>query len=295
MALVAASAAGACSSSSASSSPSEGPSVQVVFPLPSIASGTEAQGDLHGNLPSDVPVWVSGVDWSAPRGLHHGRLDAPSADVPGGGFDPILGLPVQVNVGTVSFPAGYALPLAAHQTLDVSYHYVNATRAPIDGAISFRLHVLPADAHPIAMGMIALENERIDVPPRSTVVVATTCPMPRALRLHSLLSHTHALGRAVAVQLVGPAGDAREIYGTPDWSDAPIATFDPPLEVPAGASLSFSCTFTNTSAVEVKYGPSAADEMCVVAGHYSVGGTTPPEAITMGVKDEADGCVSVKR
>ncbi len=282
----------ACSAGSAGDS-KDGSTLDVAFTLQAIESGTERQGDLATQLPSDEPVFVTSVEWSAPKGMHHGRLDAPPEG--GIGYAPILGLPVQENVGNVSFPVGYALPLAAHQPLAFAYHYVNATRAPIDGAVTFRLHVLPKGARAIALGMLALENEAIEIAPRSTTRVTTSCPLDRALLLHSLLAHTHALGRGVDAFVVGGAHDGERIYTTTQWAEAPIVTLDPPLALEAGTSIRFVCTYTNAGNVAVRYGASAGDEMCVIAGHYSVGGEAPPPAIAMGAPRDGGACVASKR
>lgn len=240
------------------------------FAITPVAPGAEAQRDVQGALTNAAPVWVQRIEWTAPAGLHHSRLDAPPDDSTH--FYPVMALPVGVSSGAVQFPPGYALALAAHQRLNVSYHFVNLGSAPITGAIETRFTPAPAGATPIPIAMLALMNNAIEIPARGEATVETSCPLPdRAIALHSLASHTHQRGIGVDAFVVGGAHDGDRIYSTTAWSDAPVVGFDPPLALEAGTRLRFVCRFRNPTDAVVRYGAGASDEMCGVFAHYSPG------------------------
>ncbi len=240
------------------------------FAITPVAPGAEAQRDVQGALTNAAPVWVQRIEWTAPAGLHHSRLDAPPDDSTH--FYPVMALPVGVSSGAVQFPPGYALALAAHQRLNVSYHFVNLGSAPITGAIETRFTPAPAGATPIPIAMLALMNNAIEIPARGEATVETSCPLPdRAIALHSLASHTHQRGIGVDAFVVGGAHDGERIYSTTAWSDAPVVGFDPPLALEAGTRLRFVCRFRNPTDAVVRYGAGASDEMCGVFAHYSPG------------------------
>ena len=53
-----------------------------------------------------------------------------------------------------------------------------------------------------------------------------------------------------------------QVYTSTSWSDPPLTTFDPPLNVPAGGGFTFDCEWDNTTTSTVNFGESATDEMC---------------------------------
>ncbi|MCC6995985.1 MAG: hypothetical protein IT370_15355 [Deltaproteobacteria bacterium] len=240
------------------------------FAITPVAPGAEAQRDVQGVLANASPMWVQRIDWTAPAGLHHSRLDAPPDASTH--FYPVMALPVGVSTGSVRFPPGYALALAAHQRLNVSYHFVNLGSTAISGEIETRFTPAPAGTTPIPIAMLALMNNAIEIPARGEATVETTCPLPQhAIALHSLASHMHQRGVAVEAVVVGGAHDGQTVYSTTAWDDAPVVGFDPPLALEAGTRLRFVCRFVNPTDAVVRYGAGASDEMCGVFAHFSPG------------------------
>ena len=248
----------------------DGSTLVVSFPVEAVAPGSEAQRTVAGVLPSDQAIWVQRIEWRAPAGLHHSRLDAP----PDGAahFYPIMALPVGQSAGEVRFPDGYAVRLAAQQPLSASYHFVNTTAEPIAGRIETRFHLAPAGTTPIPISMLALFANAIEIPARGEATVEATCPLPgHAIALHSMASHTHRLGIGVDAVVVGGAHDGERIYHTTEWAEAPAQAFAPPLALEAETAIRFTCRYRNTIDAVVRYGAGADDEMCGVLGHYSPG------------------------
>ncbi len=262
------------------------PSLVARVVIDPIAPGTEAQRTIETALTNDNDVWIEGVDWTSPKGLHHSRLDAPP-DLTWHTY-PVLALPVSVSVASETFPSGTALRFARRQPLKVSYHYVNAGSSPISGEVVVRFHPRTAAGAPEPLAMLWLMNEAIDLPPRTKTDVETTCTLPRALTLYDLVPHTHGLGVGVEAFVVGGANDGRKIYASTAWSEGPRVRLDPPLVLASGDAIRFVCHYENTTDARVIFGDNAADEMCVVAGHFASG----TEPIALAVPNTGGSCVA---
>jgi hypothetical protein len=261
------------------------PSLVARVPIDPIAPGTEVQHTIETVLTNDAEVWVGGVDWSSPKGLHHSRLDAPP-DFTWHTY-PVLALPVGVSEASEVFADGTALKLAPRQPLKISFHYVNAGSTPISGEVFVRFHPLPEGATPQPLSMLWLMNEAIDLPARTKVDLETTCTLPRDLTLYDLVPHTHALGVGVDAYVVGGVNDGKNIYTSTAWSEGPRVRLDPPLALRAGESIRFVCHYENSTDARVVFGDDAASEMCVIAGHFASG----TEPIALAVPSTGGPCV----
>lgn len=253
------------------------PTLVARVPLDPIAPGTEVQRTIDTALENDTEVWISGVDWTSPKGLHHSRLDAPPD--PSWHTYPVLALPVGVSVANEVFPAGTALRLAPRQPLKISFHYANAGTSTITGEVVVRFHPVMGGATPQPLAMLWLMNEAIDIAPKSRLDLETTCTLPRDLTLYDLVPHTHALGVGVDAFVVGGPNDGKKIYASTAWSEGPRVKLDPPLALRAGEGIRFVCHFENTTDARVGFGDDAANEMCVIAGHFASG--TEPLALAV--------------
>jgi len=253
------------------------PSLVARVVIDPIAPGTEVQRTIEAALTNESEVWIERVDWSSPKGLHHSRLDAPP-DLSWHTY-PVLALPVGVSVASETFAEGTALRFAPRQPLKISFHYVNASPSPISGEVVVRFHPRTASGAPEPLSMLWLMNEAIDLPPRTKTDIETTCTLPRELTLYDLVPHTHALGVGVDAFVVGGVNDGKKIYSSTAWSEGPRVRLEPPLSLRAGDAIRFVCHYENTTGVRVVFGDNAADEMCVVAGHFASG--TEPIALAV--------------
>jgi len=66
-----------------------------------------------------------------------------------------------------------------------------------------------------------------------------------------------------------------------DGAEAAMRTLDPPLHFQPGEGLAITCDFEHPGATPLAYGPTAASEMCLVAGVFLEGerdlfGEVPP-------------------
>lgn len=235
-----------------------------------LEAGGESTTMTPGNFSNDRAIWITRFQMHTQPGLHHFRMDAP----------PDMRFPVYTifspPVGSWEvdqpFSPGFALSLPAAQPLWLSMHYLNASPMAQDYTLEMVVDTLPEGAPaPIPLSQIAFLTESISLPPLSATDVDVTCIIPTDIDLHSLLSHTHGLGKGVDAVVVGGEHDGETIYTTTEWDGAPNLKFDPPLHLRAGDAIHWTCHYYNDTGKLVQYGASAAEEMCGVAGYYSPG------------------------
>jgi hypothetical protein len=170
-------------------------------------------------------------------------------------------------------PPGVAHIFKPGEVLLMTAHYLNVTGAGIDTQVTFRLHTEDVARVQHQAGSIFFYNPSIDVPPYSEVTVTRTCPLDKDIDLALLWSHMHSRGinftatsdDVEAVQRVG------DLYDSTTWSEPSARTFpdDPPVTLHSGSSVTYSCTYRNTTAQTFVAGQSAAtNEMCILHGMY---------------------------
>ena len=65
----------------------------------------------------------------------------------------------------------------------------------------------------------------------------------------------------------GAAGQM--LFEATAWTDVPARLFDPPLALPAGTDVTFTCSYDNPGNLPLVYGESAqTDEMCIFSAQF---------------------------
>jgi hypothetical protein len=75
--------------------------------------------------------------------------------------------------------------------------------------------------------------------------------------------HRHAVG------FTSSTSDGRMLFETKDWEGPRPASFDPPMDIAAGTTITWSCSFQNDTGKTLGFGESAStNEMCIFNGIY---------------------------
>ena len=111
---------------------------------------------------------------------------------------------------------------------------------------------------------VFLNNLGVSVPPgRSTVTKSFT--MTTDIKLLVAVSHMHRH----AVDFTSSTSDGRTIFESKDWDGPVPASFDPPMEIATGTTITWSCSFQNDTGMTLGFGESASkNEMCIFNGIY---------------------------
>jgi len=243
-----------------------------------IAPGAEATVCVVVDLGNDVPRMVRSIRSTHSAGPHP-VIPTPTAAAPsptptacgpfaGGSVDSEVLLIAQQSAATLIYPAGAGLPVAAHQSVHLEMHYVNAGDAelPIGGELA--LDLAAADAGLAPVGLLFTGNANLHIAAHGTATVTSFHPMPEGSALFATTAHTHQWGRRATVELVASATDPapRLLHDSTDWAERPLDAFAP-IPIAAGQGLRLTCTFDNQSDQDVSFGLGANDEMCFVWAH----------------------------
>jgi hypothetical protein len=184
----------------------------------------------------------------------------------------------------IVLPDGVAYTFAPNQFVKIEMHYINSSDSPevVTGTVEF----VAADGATIHDEANILFTGTPDVghqpggsddfngvpPGQSTTHEFFTLPVDVDLstsHVYAVTGHEHKWGMGVTVNVgASPTGTLTPVYdpATFLWSEPP--TQDGDFSVPTGGGFDFSCTWVNTSGVNVKFGESANDEMCFFWAYY---------------------------
>jgi Copper type II ascorbate-dependent monooxygenase, C-terminal domain len=191
-----------------------------------------------------------------------------------GAIEPIV--ITQKHDDEISLPDGVAYTLDAHQMIKLEMHYINATDSDQMGQATVDLFAAdPATIHDEA-GLMFAGSLDIDILPNQQFTLHQFLTLPAAFNLSSshiwaMTGHEHKLGTGVTIN-VAPSRDGpmtSEYAPNPFlWAEPVTTTYDPDFSIPQSGGFDFTCTYTNTTNAEVKFGESANDEMCFFWVYY---------------------------
>src|SRR2546429_7914280 len=82
--------------------------------------------------------------------------------------------------------------------------------------------------------------------------------VPAGRKIFGLTTHTHRLGIDSNVQLSSSANDSgMQLFDNPNWDNPPLKLFTPPLEMPSGQGLRYTCTYRHNTGATVSFRESA--------------------------------------
>lgn len=233
------------------------------------------------------PVFVHALHSKAVKGSHHlivYRSDDtvekpepfdcdPFAETLSGNNIPLM--ISQVYDETLTLPTGVAFEFKAKQMIRLEMHFLNYYKDDITAAADVTFETLPATEVKDKADMFFFGTGSFTLPAgKVTTTPWNWLPMWDGAHLFALTGHEHALGTNVEIALQSTGTDAppQAIYppvGKPfDWSEPPMAKFDPPIAFDKSGGLSYRCTWNNTTDKTVTFGESATQEMCFLWGYY---------------------------
>ncbi len=257
--------------------PADGPDIYQYFVLPT-------------NLPDDR--LVASIEYRAgnPRVVHHASFrydDAGQARMldeqfPGPGYQRFGGWGFltggtlggwAVGVLPQRFPAGYGRPIKANSDLVLQTHYHPSGKPELDQA-KVGIHFAPKSARR-RIGELFVANLKLNIPPQASQHVQhAEYQLPMAVTIHSVLPHTHLLGRQTTAEALLPDGTTVPLIRIDDWrfNWQGQYFFKQPLQLPAGTRISFDVVFDNSDANPsnphsppqwVQWGEETSQEMAV--------------------------------
>lgn len=171
----------------------------------------------------------------------------------------------QVEHLRTTYPPGIGRFLPREKSIKILTHYLNSTLEPIRANVRLELTVVDPAMVTAQASDVFMNNYGLSVPPRSQSSAQHSCTLPRDIKLLASASHMHQRG----VHFIATIPDGTTLYETTSWDEPEQRLFDPPMEIPAGTPVTWTCDYDNTSDSTLTFGQSAKyNEMCIFTGIY---------------------------
>lgn len=168
----------------------------------------------------------------------------------------------------------FSLPAASRVVMQVHYHPHHGDTMPDRTELGIYFSDAPS---PKEMRIIPLINDTFTIPPHDAsyrVDAAFPFALPFPLKLWLIAPHMHLLGKKMTVQMTPAEGEATCLITIDDWDFnwQGAYRYVTPIDIPAGARLSLSAYYDNSSAnprnpndppKPVSWGEATTDEMCL--------------------------------
>jgi hypothetical protein len=206
------------------------------------------------------------------KGSHHFaafRMEdlttAALADCPAGGLEAHEFVHAsQTPEQETTYPADVGRFLPSTDGLRLQVHYLNTTPEPLHVQAKFTVNYVDADEIKYKAGGVFLNNLGLQVVPGKSTV-SKSFELTDDIKLLVAVSHMHRH----ATGFTSSTGDGRHLFDTTEWDGPVPALFDPGMDIGAGTSIAWECTFENDTGKTLTFGESASDnEMCIFNGVY---------------------------
>lgn len=170
---------------------------------------------------------------------------------------------------TVEFPQSVGATIPSGTGFQLMVHYLNATSSTITTSVALTMYIAKPGAVTQHAGVLFLDNATMTVAPTCT---GNGCPstdsytLTQDINVLSTEGHMHKYGTDF-VTTVSPTSVAPpngQIYQTNIWDEPAPTNFSPPLAIPSGSTITWTCTDVNTTGELLTFGESAVTNvMCI--------------------------------
>jgi hypothetical protein len=164
-----------------------------------------------------------------------------------------------------NFPPGVAAKLAPGTVLVINTHYLNTSSKPLVADARINLYSIADKDVMFEGGELFFYNPFILVHAQSSATARMSCPITSDIKLLNGQSHMHRRGHDYVAKL-GSGGDP--FYVSHSWEDVPVDVWSPGMDLVAGDSIDYTCSYQNSEAREIAQGLTTKDEMCMFVGSY---------------------------
>ena len=166
------------------------------------------------------------------------------------------------------YPDGMATRIIGADGLRVQLHYINTTSDSIPGGATMKMTPV-ADISTIKNWVAELYFNRLGlsvIPGMSSV--STNCIVPNYYGPITLIGGgTHMHSRGIGETAMSSTGV--QLANVDTWNEPPPIVYNPPVVLNPGDSITWTCTYNNTTGMTLTFGESAeTNEMCIYLARY---------------------------
>jgi hypothetical protein len=211
----------------------------------------------------DIKTW----DFDMTPGSHHMTLFNMAGATDGALVDCPDGVPnatsysfgAQVPKAVYTYPDGVGETIPSDIGFTFNSHYVNTGATPIQASVIVKMVVATPGTVTQHAGGFEGVLLSISVPPTGgkPITVGSTCKLPQDVNLLAAAGHMHHRGS----HFIATSG-GKTLIET-DEMGSPPNNFSPPMQLKAGADITWSCIYENETDAALVYGKSAlTNVMC---------------------------------
>jgi len=249
----------------------------ATFPVP--AGGEVFKCQTFANPFAGADAEISGFESHMTPGSHHmlflyqdNATNGALGDCPNGGltFGP-MAFGAQQPDTTLTYPTGIATLVKSTQGFNVVMHYLNASTKDITATVQIVMHKAAAGTVTDHAGVFFFNDVSPllppgGVPPGATQTITASYTTNIPMNLLFAVGHMHS--RTTNLTATYGASNTM-LYTTDSWDNAPQQMYTPPVMLPSGTKITWSCTIHNTTNMTLIFGESAgSNEMCIFDGQY---------------------------
>lgn len=254
-----------------------------------VGPGEDREWCEYRRAPITNAMDVSGFKVRMPEGAHHfvvwgyGGPEQDDAKFPQspvesvgctglgpGEISPRVIIPLQSPNTRFRMPKGVALRITPGQQLWLNSHLRNDSDVPVTPDIRFNFYAAkPGTVEHQAQGLIVGNITDIDIPAGGEQTITAEWTAPINVNMVFLSTHQHRLGTHANIELVGADGTSTTtIYENFRWDHPRSFWPQPVIRLAKGEKMRITCTWHNTDATPIYFGPNTTDEMCFILGFY---------------------------
>jgi hypothetical protein len=182
----------------------------------------------------------------------------------------------QTPKATVTYPQSVGATIPSGTGFQMMVHYLNTTSSTLTSSVALTMWVAKPNVVTNHAGVLFLNQ--------ATMTVAATCTtgcqstgtyqLPQDVYILQAAGHMHKF----ATNFVATTSTGVTLYTNTQWSEPEPENYSPPLMLPSGTTITWTCTDVNTTGQELTFGESAeTNVMCISQNvFYPVSDVTNP-------------------
>jgi hypothetical protein len=174
---------------------------------------------------------------------------------------------------TLTYPGAVGATIPKNTGFNLYVHAINTTAASETTTVALTMEVAKAGVVTTHAGVVWLENTAMEVPPASRISSSDTYTLPQAVHVVASTGEMSKFGTNLSF-----AAGGSTLFQTTNWDQPPTQTESPPLALPVGTPLSWTCVDSNPTSITLVFGGSSISNVrCrAITFVYPVSDVTQP-------------------
>ncbi|MGO9834523.1 MAG: hypothetical protein ACLP1X_09930 [Polyangiaceae bacterium] len=217
-------------------------------------------------------------------GSHHmfafyasGATDGALAMCPSGGLTfGAFTFSAQSPTATVTYPDTVGATLPSGTGFQMMVHYLNTTSGTLTSSVTLTMWIAKPNVVTNHAGSLFLNQATMTVAASCTSGCESTSSYTLTQDVNILTADSHM--HKYATNFVATTSTGVTLFTTTQWAEPPPKVYSPPLLIPSGTTITWTCTDVNTTGQELTFGESAeTNVMCISSNiFYPVSDVTNP-------------------